>query len=219
MDALYRFLIGPLAWVSFTVFIAGSLYRLLHMGFLVRRKENFIFSVMSLKYSLRSIFHWMTPFATVNMRRHPVMTLAAFAFHICLFLTPIFLVAHGVLWEYGFNVRLWGLPGGLADIMTLVVVAGCIFFLCRRLKLPEVRYLTTPSDYVLLIIVALPFLTGFVAYHQWADYRLCMTLHVLTGEIMLMAIPFTRLSHMLFAPFTRAYMGSEFGGVRHAQDW
>ncbi|MCP3952439.1 MAG: nitrate reductase, partial [Desulfobacterales bacterium] len=25
--------------------------------------------------------------------------------------------------------------------------------------------------------------------------------------------------HMLFAPFTRAYMGSEFGGVRHARDW
>jgi hypothetical protein len=36
---------------------------------------------------------------------------------------------------------------------------------------------------------------------------------------MLVAIPFTRLSHMLFSIFTRAYMGSEFGKVRHAQDW
>ncbi len=36
---------------------------------------------------------------------------------------------------------------------------------------------------------------------------------------MLVAIPFTRLSHMLFAPLTRAYMGSEFGGIRHAKDW
>jgi hypothetical protein len=36
---------------------------------------------------------------------------------------------------------------------------------------------------------------------------------------MLAVIPFTRLVHMVFAPLTRAYMGSEFGGVRHAQDW
>jgi nitrate reductase gamma subunit len=46
-----------------------------------------------------------------------------------------------------------------------------------------------------------------------------MILHIISGEVMLVAIPFTRLSHMLFAPLTRAYMGSEFGGVRHAKDW
>ena len=43
--------------------------------------------------------------------------------------------------------------------------------------------------------------------------------HIVAGEVMLVAIPFTRLSHMIFAPFTRAYMGSEFGKIRHAADW
>jgi nitrate reductase gamma subunit len=46
-----------------------------------------------------------------------------------------------------------------------------------------------------------------------------LVLHIVTGEIMLAAIPFTRLSHMFYAPFTRAYIGSEFGAVRHARDW
>jgi len=46
-----------------------------------------------------------------------------------------------------------------------------------------------------------------------------LILHILSGEIMLMAIPFTRLSHMLFFWFTRAYMGCEFGLVRNARDW
>jgi nitrate reductase gamma subunit len=46
-----------------------------------------------------------------------------------------------------------------------------------------------------------------------------MCLHVLAGNILLAAMPFTRLSHMLFLAFTRAYMGSEFGKVRHARDW
>ena len=103
--------------------------------------------------------------------------------------------------------------------MTLVVVGSCIFFLVRRLVLPEVQYVTSASDYVILAIVAAPFITGFIAYHQWVNYQFFMILHIISGEIMLVAIPFTRLSHMLFSPFTRAYMGSEFGGVRNAKDW
>ena len=44
-------------------------------------------------------------------------------------------------------------------------------------------------------------------------------LHILSGELWLAAIPFTRLSHMVLAPLSRAYIGSEFGAVRHAKDW
>jgi len=84
---------------------------------------------------------------------------------------------------------------------------------------PEVQNVTFLSDYVLLAVVALPFLTGFLAYHQLGPYRPMLILHILTGEIMLVAIPFTRLSHMFFFFFTRAYMGSEFGNVRNARDW
>jgi hypothetical protein len=82
-----------------------------------------------------------------------------------------------------------------------------------------VRYVTSASDYVLLAVVAAPFITGIISYYQWFAYQWVTILHILSGEIMLVAIPLTRLSHMLFAPLTRAYMGSEFGGVRHARDW
>jgi nitrate reductase gamma subunit len=94
-----------------------------------------------------------------------------------------------------------------------------VFFLVRRLVKPEVQYVTSASDYIILAIVAAPFITGFLAYYQWFGYQIFMILHIISGEIMLVAIPFTRLSHMLFAPLTRAYMGSEFGAVRHAKDW
>ena len=219
MHDIYQFVSGPLAWLAFTVFIVGSLYRLLYMLVLVHRKEKFIFSFMSWKYSLRSIFHWVTPFASVNMQMHPVMTLMTFTFHICLLMTPVFLLSHAVLWDESWNIRFWSLPDTLSDVMTLAVIGCCVFFWVRRIKLPEVRYLTSTSDYALLGMVAAPFVTGFVAYHQWIDYPFFLVLHILSGEILLMAIPFTRLSHMLFSPFTRAYMGSEFGNVRHAKDW
>jgi nitrate reductase gamma subunit len=219
MHDIYQFVIGPLAWLAFTVFIVGSLYRLLHMLVLVYRKERFIFSFMSWKYSLRSIFHWIIPFASVNMRKHPVLTLVTFTFHICLFAVPVFLLSHAVLWDESWNLHLWTLPDPVSDAMTLAVIGCCVFFGVRRIKEPEVRYLTFASDYGILGMVAAPFVTGFIAYHQWIDYPVSMVLHILSGEILLMAIPFTRLSHMLFSPFTRAYMGSEFGNVRHARDW
>ena len=41
----------------------------------------------------------------------------------------------------------------------------------------------------------------------------------LVGEAVLVALPFTRLAPALLVPCTRAYMGSEFGGVRHVPDW
>ncbi|PIP35210.1 MAG: nitrate reductase [Desulfobacterales bacterium CG07_land_8_20_14_0_80_52_14] len=219
MNDIYQFVSGPLAWVAFILFIGGSLYRVIAMIAEVKKKEPFIFTYMSLKYSLRSILHWITPFATYNWRRKPVLTVVTFAFHICLFVSPIFLLAHVTLWDESWNIRWWTLPDGSADIMTLIVMASCVFFLVRRLTQREVQFVTFVSDYIILGIVAAPFITGFLAYHQWFGYPILMILHVLAGEVMLVAIPFTRLSHMLFSPFTRAYMGSEFGVIRKSKDY
>jgi len=219
MDELYRLATGPLAWAAFIIFIGGSLFRLIHLMALVHRKEKFIYAYMSLKFSLRSIIHWLAPFATVNWRLHPWLTIVTFAFHICLVVTPVFLLAHVVLWDEAWSVSWWALPDWLAVIMSVIVMAGCVFFFVRRLVTPEVAYVTSASDYAILALVATPFLTGLIAYFQWFDVRLFTLLHVLSGEAMLVAVPFTRISHMLFAPLTRAYMGSEFGALRHAKDW
>lgn len=219
MNDFYLLLTGPMAWAAFVIFAAGCLYRLISMVYLVNQKEKFVFSYMSWKYSFRSIVHWIVPFAAKNWRMHPVLTIVTFVFHICLIITPIFLLSHVVLWDEAWNISWWSLPDGVADIMALLVVVSCGFFLVRRLKLPEVQFVTSASDYIILAIVAAPFITGFIAYHQWVAYPFFLNLHILSGEIMLVAIPFSRLSHMIFSLFTRAYMGSEFGGVRHARDW
>jgi nitrate reductase gamma subunit len=219
MREIYNFVSGPLVWLAFILFFGGCLYRLVRLFMLVKEKEPFIFTYMSWKYSLRSIFHWIIPFGTVNWRRHPVLTVVTFVFHIGLVIAPIFLLAHVILLDEALNLSWWALPDAWADVLTVVVIIGCVFFLVRRLTQPEVKFVTSASDFVILTVVAAPFITGFIAYHQWIDYPVMMVLHVVAGEVLLVAIPFTRLSHMLFSPFTRAYMGSEFGKVRHARDW
>jgi nitrate reductase gamma subunit len=218
-EGFYEFVKGPMVWIAFAVFIFGSIYRLYRILSGVK-KEAVVLPYMSFKYSLRSIAHWVTPFGTVNWRRHPIMTTVTFLFHFCLIVTPIFLLAHNILWFRAWHIRWWTLPQGLADFMTLIVVLCCVFFLFRRLIAKEVRFVTYASDYVILAIVFLPFFTGFLSYHHlFLPYKALIVLHILFGEIMLMAIPFTRLAHMIFSGFTRAYTGSEFGMVRHARDW
>lgn len=215
---LYEIVRGPLAWAALLVFVLGTVYRIVSM-LIEARKDKVIYPYLSLKYGLRSLMHWLIPFGSVNMRKRPVMTVVTFVFHICLVLTPVFLLAHIVLWYESWKIQWWSLPEGAADVMCVLVVLACVFLLVRRIVAPEVRNVTFLSDYVLLAVVMLPFLTGFLAYHQWGPYRPMLTLHILAGEIMLVAIPFTRLSHMFFFFFTRAYMGSEFGYVRSARDW
>ncbi len=215
---LYELVRGPLAWVALVVFFAGSAFRILSM-LIEARRDKVVYPYMSVKYGLRSLLHWLVPFGSVNMRKRPVMTIVSFTFHVCLILTPIFLLAHVVLWYESWKIQWWSLPEAVADVMSVLVVLACIFFLVRRLVATEVRNVTFASDYLLLAVAMLPFLTGFLAYHQWGPYRTMLILHILTGELMLVLIPFTRLSHMFFFFFTRAYMGSEFGSVRNARDW
>ncbi len=206
-------------WLTFFVFTFGTLYKLLSILVLTIQKEPFIMSVFSFKYGMRSILSWMTPFKPVSMKKHPVLSSVIYVFHICLFIAPLFLMAHITLLDESWGLVWPSLSDSLIDYLTLIVLACCLFYFIRRLTQKEVNYLTSQSDYILLAIVALPFFTGLMAYHQWFAYGFFLNLHILSGEIMLMAIPFTRLSHMIISPLTRAYMGSEFGEIRHAKDW
>jgi nitrate reductase gamma subunit len=215
---MYDFVSGPLVWIAFVVFIAGMIFQLIKM-LKMAEKDKVVYPYMNLKYSLRSLFHWIIPFASKNMRARYEVTIMTFLFHLSLILLPIFLAAHVVMFTFSWGANWRFVSENTATFLTVLVILACVFFLCRRLMLPEVRFVTDPSDYLLLAIAAAPFVTGFMANRQWFDYETVVIIHMITGAVMLMTIPFTRLSHMLFFPFTRAYMGSEFGAVRNARDW
>ncbi len=219
MHSLYQFISGPMVWIAFLFFITGSMYKIIKMLALAHKSERFIFSFISLKFGLRSIVRWSIPFGTKAMKMNPVMTVVSFSFHICLLIVPVFFLPHIILVSESWNITWWHLPAMISDIMTIVVILSCLFFLFRRLIRPEVKFITTLSDYAVLLLVATPFITGFWACRQWQGFEYMTIAHIISGEIMLIAIPFTRLSHMLFMFFTRAYIGSEFGSVRHAKDW
>ncbi len=215
---MYAFVSGPLVWIAFILFIGGLSYQFVRM-LRMAKKDKVVYPYMSLKYALRSLLHWLVPFASRNMRMRYETTIVTFAFHICIFALPIFLMAHIVMFAFAWGLQWGAMSERTADWLTVLVILAALFFLVRRWMLPEVRFVTFRSDYLLLAVAVAPFVTGFMAHHQWFDYETMLVIHMISGVVMLAAIPFTRLSHMLFFPFTRAYMGSEFGAVRNAKDW
>lgn len=215
---LYNLVRGPLVYIAFIVFIGGSIYRIKTFIDLVK-KDKTIMPFISLKYTLRSLLHWMIPFNTVNWRRRPVVTIVTFLFHIGLVFIPIFLLSHNILWRESWGITWWCLPEWIADIMTLIVIFCCIFFFLRRIFAPEVKFVSFDSDYLMLVISFLPFMTGFLAYHQLLlPHKTMVILHILFGELMLIAIPFTRLFHMFYFFLTRSFMGSQVS-LWGTKDW
>lgn len=216
--SIYNFVRGPLVWIAFLVFIGGSIYQIRNL-YLLAKKEKIIIPFLDIKFSFRSIVHWIVPFGSVNWRKRWVVTIMTFLFHICLVFTPIFLLSHNVLWYESWGISWWTLPEGLADIMTIIVIMTCIFFLLRRIFAQQVRFVTFSSDYLILAVAFAPFITGFLAYHQLLlPYKIMVILHIIAGAGMLIAIPFTRLGHMFYFFLTRAYLGSETG-FRGTTDW
>ncbi len=215
---MYELVSGPLVWLAFIGLVGGTLYRLMSMG-LLAKQEKTVFPTMSVKFGLRSLMHWMIPYNSLNMRAHPVMSAVSFAFHLCVLITPLFAMGHAVLWEEAWGISWWSLPPLATDVMTIVVIIGVTFFVLRRIAAPEVRNVSTWRDYAIALLVVSPFLTGFIAHQQWLPARTAVILHISTGVVWLVAIPFTRLAHVIWFVFTRAYMGSEFGAVRRSRDW
>ncbi|WP_038054824.1 TmcC family electron transfer complex membrane anchor subunit [Thermodesulfobacterium hydrogeniphilum] len=216
--AFYNFLRGPMVWLTFIIFILGSIYKIFYL-IKLGKEERVIFPFLSMKATIKSVLHWLIPYGSRNWRLRPFFTILTSLFHICLIFTPIFLLGHNLLLYESWGISWWTLPEALADIMSIVVIVGSVLFFLRRIFSPTARFVTTLSDYIFIGICFFTFLTGFLAHHQLLlSYRAMLNLHIIFGEIMLICIPFTRLVHMYYFFLTRAWMGSQFAWWK-TKDW
>jgi nitrate reductase gamma subunit len=164
-----------------------------------------------LKGAFRSIVYWLLPFGSHGWRERPLFTILFFAFHIRLLVTPVFLEAHNVMLKENLGFSLPALPAGAADFLTWTVVVGGLFLALRRIAYPEVRILTSFYDYLLLVITVAPFITGLVARYGLGDYDFWLLLHILCGEVWLLSLPFTKLSHVVLFFMSRMQLGMDYG--------
>jgi len=222
---VYDFIRGPLVWVAFIVFFSGTIFQIFR--FLSLTKEQPVSKLtpgpgrfipkradnedkkdwgMWLKLSIAGV--------------NPFMTIVSSIFHVLLIVMPIFVLGHNILFDNAFGFSLISLSESVSDFLTIIVILCAGIFLYRRLFVNRVKAITTWSDYLFLFLAAAPFVTGFLAYHQIIEnYRLIISLHILSGELMLMAVPFTKFVHMIYLIVFRFTIVSEYSLGKGNRTW
>jgi nitrate reductase gamma subunit len=211
---LYSFLTGPGLIISLAVFFGGLLYRLFtYFTGLDWRLERVAYRphlAQGMKGGLHSAGKWLIPFGTHGWRAQPFFTLCFFAFHVGAVLVPIFLIGHNVVLRETFGFSFPSMPQGMADILAVATIIGAVFIVLRRIALAETRIITSLYDYLILTLATAPFITGFIARLHVGSYDFWLTCHILTGELMLILAPFTKLSHIVLYFASRWQLGADY---------
>ncbi len=212
----YAFVEGPLTWIAILVFLAGIVVRGIMYYNASKKTDKMIHKYFSWKWVFATYVKWILP-NNVTFKKQPLYCSAVYIFHVCLILLPIFAYQHVVMWEMSRFGWSWpSLPAGLAQWMTLAVVVIGLALIIRRALHPDLKLLTKPVDYLLLVVTILPFLTGYLAAQATLGTTGFLAenmqlFHMLSGQLMLILIPFTKLSHVVLFFFSRGATAVEFG--------
>lgn len=193
MGYLIYYIEGPLLWFSIIITITLIFARSTFTFFAIF--SNIFHKHFGWKFFFSTFLRLLLPYHKVAAKR-PIYFNLRLIYHGCLFAVPIWFSGHIVLWEESRFEWTWTpLPDLWVDWMTLTVLLLTIFFLLKRCLFKHIRFSSTKSDYFLLIITGLPFLTGYCLTHGTLDSspllsEYLFTIHILSGEVFLLVVCF-----------------------------
>jgi nitrate reductase gamma subunit len=106
-----------------------------------------------------------------------------------------------------------------AVAMTVMGLLGMAFLIglyriVRRFTLPHLRLISSPDDYFSVIMLTGWFLSGLLAqayFLGWLQSELFLVAFLLATSFFLIYVPFSKISHYLYYPFTRYWLGRSLG--------
>ncbi len=151
-----------------------------------------------------SMLNVAMPWAMESTRRRPLFYLQFVVFHIgiVLAISATFIIPYWpALFENTLVVRIFQAALGAAFAVGLMR-------LYRRLTTPALRLISTADDYLSLALMILFFLSGVVAVpNRPADGEWPLIAFFALTAFFLVYVPFSKICHYLYYPFTRFYFG------------
>lgn len=147
---------------------------------------------------------WLLPVG--KMKDRLLYSATTLAFHVSILVVPIFLGAHIELWRRGLGIGWPAIPNHLADLLTAVAIVTALALIVERITAKDSRHLSRFQDYALTFLIAIPFASGLLAMRQSINpfsYEATMFVHVMSGNLILILIPITKLSHCVLLPTTQ----------------
>ena len=207
---LLEFARGPALTFAITLFIAGTVFRIVALIFMWRTKDSSEGSKReqpAIIAALKEIARRMWPLAAYKQRTL-FMLINGYVFHIGLAIIVFLLLPH-ILFFKDLTGLSWGhLPNNVIYAISIVTLISLIAALVMRLSNPAQRIISTFDDYFSWFVTFLPVLTGIIATtHLGARYETLLALHILSVALLLVYMPFSKLMHWFLVFVTRSQTG------------
>ena len=157
------------------------------------------------------VYSWaniVMPWAMESTRKKPFLYAQFVAFHL------------GVTAAIGLSFVIPYAPQLLENqtvVLLLRILIGAAFVvgvlrIIRRVSDPYMRALSSPDDYFSLVLLTVWFLFAWLAVpNQTAGGEWHLITYFILTAFFLIYVPFSKISHYLYDPFTRYYFGKSMG--------
>jgi nitrate reductase gamma subunit len=202
---------GPLFNWALAIFALGLSVRILEILVLGRRRN----------FAEPRAGEWLPGLRTMltrtvadpgTFKRAPFNVVVGWLWHIGFLIALLLFIPHIALIKSLLGIYWPGLPNPAVDLVTAVTLVALVATLVHRLTHPVKKRISTFEDYLVWTLTFLLVLTGYLAYHRLINpYPLALGLHILTAEVFLILLPFTKLTHIFTTFIARWYNGASFG--------
>ncbi|MFO7543607.1 MAG: hypothetical protein R6W97_12490 [Thiobacillus sp.] len=202
---------GPGLNIAVGIFLLGVVWRLVEIYSLGRKKD------LSAPRHVAGASGWNTILRRSippegMVKKSPATYIGGYVFHIGLAVIVFLFVPHIIFIKSVLGVSWPGLPSQFIDLMAVVTMAAMVVVLVDRINKPVKRYISTFEDWFTWALTFLPVLTGWLAVqHLLLPYTTMLALHILSVELLLIFLPFTKLFHAFTVFGSRWYQGKVNG--------
>lgn len=216
--SLLEFARGPALIFSLVVLVLGSAWRLAGIYRLAAPRDlSEPRSGALAAGALRGIVSrmWQPP---TFRNRTLIGTLTGYASHLGLAIVAFGFVPHIAFVERLTGLKWPALPGWIFIVGVMMAFMGLLYALMARLTSPVLRLISNFDDYASWAVTMLPMLTGMgvlrlsldAHYPLKPDMPIAVAIHLLSVELLLLWLPFGKLSHAFLVFFSRATTGAAF---------
>jgi nitrate reductase gamma subunit len=206
LEPILDFARGPLFRLTFALMILGLLrIFILDIWGLIEAYSKAGDKTVPWGSAIKKTITWLVPINHAAKSR-PFYSLFSILFHVGLILVPLFLFAHVELWKGSLGFGWITLSKNLADILTVATIVFGIFLFIGRVYSKNLRSISRKQDYLWPLVLVIPFITGFICANMAVGpkgYQVSMLFHVLSGELIFILLPFTKIAHCVIMPVSQ----------------
>jgi len=217
---LLEFARGPALYGSLWIFAFGVCYRLVGSFLLLRDRDlSEPRGTHPVRAGLRTMLVRSAP--PHELEKHITFQhITGYVWHIGFFVVLLFFAPHMQFFKQFLGFTWPSLPNSIVLVIGAITLAILIALLARRFVHPVLKTISTFDDYLAVLLVITPIVTGLVSYAHLqlpgVRYEHLLAAHLLSFEALLVWFPFSKLMHLFYAFPSRFRAGAamEHKGVR-----